>query len=67
MPCLNAMIVDWEFGLSHIFQPTTTPLLASKKAVRYSLCIVPPIVCMCVCVLGFMLIGYYGKIKKGGE
>ena len=28
---------------------------------------VPPIVCICVCVLGFMLIGYYGKIKKGGE
>ena len=38
---LNAMIVDWEFGLSHIFQPTSTPLLASKKAVRYSLWIVP--------------------------
>ena len=28
---------------------------------------VPPIICICVCVFGFMLIGYYGKIKKGGE
>ena len=28
---------------------------------------VPPIICICVCVFLFMLIGYYGKIKKGGE
>ncbi|MDO5425380.1 MAG: ABC transporter permease [Eubacteriales bacterium] len=25
----------------------------------------PPIICICIAVLGFMLVGYYGQLKKG--